>query len=439
MDKSWISWDKNSSEYQEKAKEFIFNSKKYARNPDLVRCPCIICQNRSTQTDEVLLLHLVKYGFDPMYKDWVGHGEPTRPTRSARTNSFVEVPHIDEDSEMHDAHHMYEDTYFQLPRPDGGETSTFTNLDDFYRNKVLEAEVPLYPGCTKYTKLSATLNLYKLKADSGLSNVGFDNFLKEFKNMLPKGNTCPDSLYTVKKTLKDFDLGYEKIHTCINDCCLFRGDNLNLQKCPECQASRWKVNPRTKKIEEGTLAKVLRYFPIIPRLQRMFLSSTIGEQLTWHSSHHSQDGMMRHPVDSVQWSFIDKKWAAFASDPRNLRFGLATDGFNPFSEKSTKHSTWPVILVIYNLPPNVCMSSENLMLSLLIPGPRQPGNDIDVYLQPLRDDLVKLWNGVEMYDAYSKAMFNLRAILLWTINDFPAYGNLSGLAVKGEFGCPVCG
>ncbi|XP_050387384.1 uncharacterized protein LOC126803657 [Argentina anserina] len=87
-----------------------------------------------------------------------------------------------------------------------------------------------------------------------------------------------------------------------------------------------------------------------------------------------------------------------------------------------------MVLVIYNLPPNVCMSSENLMLSLLIPGPRQPGNDIDVYLQPLRDDLVKLWNGVEMYDAYSKAMFNLRAILLWTINDFPAYGNLSGLA-----------
>ncbi|KAL6191518.1 hypothetical protein ACLB2K_037908 [Fragaria x ananassa] len=171
----------------------------------------------------------------------------------------------------------------------------------------------------------------------------------------------------------------------------------------------------------------------------MFLLASVSEQLTWHSSHHSQDGKMRHPMDSVCWSSIDKKYPTFASNPRNLRFGLATDGFNPFSNLSSTHSLWPVILVIYNLPPNVCMSSENLMLSLLIPGPKQPGNDIDVYLQPLIDDLKLLWDGVDIYDAYSKVMFNLRGILLWTINDFPAYGNLSGLTNKGEFACPVCG
>ncbi|KAL6209524.1 hypothetical protein ACLB2K_020464 [Fragaria x ananassa] len=258
--------------------------------------------------------------------------------------------------------------------------------------------------------------------------------------MLPQANTFPESLSIVKKTLKDFDLGYEKIDACVNDCILFRGkDYENLEKCPTCDASRYKINPRTGKIKEGVAAKVLRYFPIIPRLQRMFLSASVSEQLTWHSSHHSQDGKMRHPVDSVCWSSIDKKYPTFESNPRSLRFGLATDGFNQFSNLSSTHSLWPVILVIYNLPPNVCISSENLMLSLLIPGPKQPGNDIDVYLQPLIDDLKLLWDGVDMYDAYSKAMFNLRGILLWTINDFPAYGNLSGLTNKGEFACPVCG
>ncbi|KAL6179863.1 hypothetical protein ACLB2K_046534 [Fragaria x ananassa] len=103
----------------------------------------------------------------------------------------------------------------------------------------------------------------------------------------------------------------------------------------------------------------------------MFLSASVSEQLTWNSSHHSQDGKMRHPVDSVCWSSIDKKYPTFASNPMNLRFGLATDGFNPFR-------------------------------------PKQPGNDIDVYLQPLIYDLKLLWDGVDMYDAYSKAMFNLR-------------------------------
>uniref|UniRef100_A0A2N9I3B2 DUF8039 domain-containing protein n=1 Tax=Fagus sylvatica TaxID=28930 RepID=A0A2N9I3B2_FAGSY len=82
---------------------------------------------------------------------------------------------------------------------------------------------------------------------------------------------------------------------------------------------------------------------------------------------------------------------------------------------------------------------ENLMLTLLIPGPKQPGNDIDVYLEPLVEDLNELWsNGVNVYDAFSKSMFNLKAMLMWTINDFPAYGNLSGYSTKGKVACPVC-
>lgn len=81
-----------------------------------------------------------------------------------------------------------------------------------------------------------------------------------------------------------------------------------------------------------------------------------------------------------------------------------------------------------------------MMLSLLISGPRQPGNDIDVYLAPLVDDLKNLWDkGIEVYDAYKQQLFTLKAVLLWTINDFPAYGNLSGCVVKGYYACPICG
>jgi len=65
-------------------------------------------------------------------------------------------------------------------------------------------------------------------------------------------------------------------------------------------------------------------------------------------------------------------------------------------------------------------------MSTLIPGPRAPGNDIDVYLQPLIDELKELWKiGVETYDVSMKETFQLHASILWTINDFPAYGNLS--------------
>ena len=76
---------------------------------------------------------------------------------------------------------------------------------------------------------------------------------------------------------------------------------------------------------------------------------------------------------------------------------------------------------------------------LMISGPRQPGNDIDVYLSPLIEDLRLLWDeGVEVFDAYENVNFNLRALLLWTINDFLAYGNLSGYSVKRHHACPIC-
>ena len=38
---------------------------------------------------------------------------------------------------------------------------------------------------------------------------------------------------------------------------------------------------------------------------------------------------------------------------------------------------------------------------------------------------------LDVFDAYSGEQFNMRAMLFCTINDFPAYGHLSGYTVKG--------
>nr|XP_017221456.1 PREDICTED: uncharacterized protein LOC108198202 [Daucus carota subsp. sativus] len=87
------------------------------------------------------------------------------------------------------------------------------------------------------------------------------------------------------------------------------------------------------------------------------------------------------------------------------------------------------------------MKRKFLMLTILVSGPHEPGNNLDVYLQPLIDDLKKLWEEGEpnVYDAYTKSDFTLKAVLMWTVNDFPAYGNLSGCINKGYIGCPICG
>jgi len=92
------------------------------------------------------------------------------------------------------------------------------------------------------------------------------------------------------------------------------------------------------------------------------------------------------------------------------------------------------------MAPTLCMKAGNIMLALLIPGPTTLSSNIDVYLAPLIDDLKDLWaEGVEVYDFFFKEKFTLRAILLWTISDYPVLGTLSGWKVKGKQACCVCG
>ncbi|KAL6502550.1 hypothetical protein OROHE_024555 [Orobanche hederae] len=140
--------------------------------------------------------------------------------------------------------------------------------------------------------------------------------------------------------------------------------------------------------------------------------------------------IIRHPSDSDAWKTLDRLDPSFAGDSRNVRLGLATDGFNPFGNLNQSYSSWPVFIVPYHLPPWKCMKDPFLFMTLLIPGPKSPGKNIDVYLQPLIDELNELWVGIDAYDISRRENFLLRAALLWTITDFPAYGMLSGWSVK---------
>ena len=59
-----------------------------------------------------------------------------------------------------------------------------------------------------------------------------------------------------------------------------------------------------------------------------------------------------------------------------------------------------------------------------------------MYLQPLIKELIEPWeDGVETYDAYSRENFVLYVAILWTISDFPAYGDWSGGSRKGHSAC----
>ncbi|GJU39727.1 pyruvate kinase [Tanacetum coccineum] len=239
--------------------------------------------------------------------------------------------------------------------PTQGDISETSNEPTQAKRNEFEEE--LYPGCDYVTRLNFIAKFTYFKVKGKLTDYIFNEMLEFFQHVFPttKGYKLPPSYYAIKKTFKTIGLGYRSIHACVNDCFLFRGDNIkDVHFCLVCKTSRWKdSNTPGKKVPK----KVLRYFSIIPRLQRLYKSSHTAKEMTWHA--------------------IGK-----CTEP-----GLAADGFNPFGNLSQAYNMWPVILTTYNLPPCYCMKESSFMLTLLIPGPKSPGKDIDVYLRPLIDDL----------------------------------------------------
>ncbi|GJT78566.1 hypothetical protein Tco_1045291 [Tanacetum coccineum] len=451
MDKSWINAHIKSTTYRKGVESFI----DFARARDIrgsIICPCLRCCNDELLEVEEVHDHLLRYGFLPGYTIWTIHGElatpPTSQSTSVHETSFVKDDMI---GLVRDAfglsssplnHENTEEEMLDGEEDESAETSDH-NVDDIPYKKLLEkCGEELYPGC-KFSSLSFTLRLYHIKCIGGISNKAFGMILELLRDAFPHITSLPSSAHQTKKLTNDLGLGYKKIHACPNDCMLYWDKSEGEQSCHTCKASRYRsdgdqLGESSNSRKSKKPAKVLRYFPLIPRLKRLYKCETTAKDMRWHDMGRTKDGKLRHPGDGLAWKAFNDRYPKFAEDPRSVRLGLASDGCNPFRTMNTSHSTWPVLLIPYNLPPWICMKQQSFILSAIIQGEKGPGNDIDVYLQPLIQELNLLWKGVDAYDAFSKERFKLRASLLWTVNDFPAYANLSGRSTKGRVACPTC-
>lgn len=85
------------------------------------------------------------------------------------------------------------------------------------------------------------------------------------------------------------------------------------------------------------------------------------------------------------------------------------------------------------------MQDHFMFLTLIIPGAKIPKEKFDVFLQPLIEELKKLWEvGVSTYDVSKKEKFQMKAVLLWSVSNIPAYDVLSGWSTCGRLACPYC-
>ncbi|XP_021764701.1 uncharacterized protein LOC110729279 [Chenopodium quinoa] len=432
MDTSWIDLPRGDPGYFKGCMNFLKLAKEtLLPNTREYKCPCNKCKLNKTNSVEEVGGHILFYGFYKNYRNWIFHckdeGSKTYDLSDDQVNAVgrddmdgllraafrvntrqtdkTQDPSFNEQSIEDDNSYDMDEGFTIYREVDDEYQSTFSNEEQSF-NKLLELLIDAFPN------------------------------IKEF----------PSSYYEGMKIINDLGLGYEKIHACPNDCMLYWGEFANKSECHICHTSRWKnvkgkegdVNEKGKEAcKKGGATKVMRYFPLIPRLKRLYMSSKTVEDMRWHFN-RKDDKILRHPADGEAWKKFDEKYIEFAADPRSVILGLASDGFNTYRLMNTNYSTWPVVLIPYNLPPWLCMKPSSFILSIIIPGKFGPDMDIDVYLQPLIHELKLLWEGVDAFDSYSGSNFKLRAALHSTINDFPAYAMLSGWSTKGYKACPSC-
>nr|GEX37216.1 zinc finger, CCHC-type [Tanacetum cinerariifolium] len=182
------------------------------------------------------------------------------------------------------------------------------------------------------------------------------------------------------------------------------------QSCHICKASRYKsdeLGGSLKSRKSNKPVKVLRYFPLIPRLKRLYKCKKTAKDMRWHDTGRTKDGKLRHLADGLAWSALNDRYSQFASDPRSVRLGLASDGFNPFAGGNLLSKTTREALKIIENKSKVHYSRSKLNVSRVNTNSRDSSSKTNDRIDKLADqnsNLVEIVNKQVITPATAKAV-----------------------------------
>ncbi|CAM8986262.1 unnamed protein product [Rhodiola kirilowii] len=311
MDKSWLELDTGDSRYVRGLVDFVEFAKQNGENTQVCPCKrCLLVKGRLSLNN--MFVHLINYSMMKGYKTWTSHGENiNEPSPYMLRQQWLAERYGESSSGvMHQQSNPTMDI-LQDQFPFQHEDHMNMNVDDVdsesriayerYNNLVGEAQTPLYRSCDK-TVLETILRAMQIKVESRLSDKGFDKMLLNTKAILPPDNNYPGSYKDVKKIIKNMGLGYETIHACEHGCILYYKEFKDHTFCPVCGEERYTQRGSTSKVPK----KMVKYFPLTRRLQRLYMSPHISGQMRWHSERDVNDlDYIRHPVDGEAWKKFD--------------------------------------------------------------------------------------------------------------------------------------
>jgi len=261
---------------------------------------------------------------------------------------------------------------------------------------------------------------------------------EDLRNSYPHRTDDPRSLYETQKKIAQLSGLYpEYSDCCVKICCCFTGKYEKLDRCPfpDCREPRYDASgkPRFR----------FQHLPVGPRLGALFRNKDMADLLRYRSIHTANpnrdkisdvfDGSLYRELCEqyvkVEETTYNHK---YFEDPRDIALGLSLDGFPVFSTSNL--SAWPIILINFNLPPDIRTHLVHILCYGVIPAPRAV-KDTDSFLYPLYCELVKLAAGISTLDLHGDELFLLRAFLILIFGDMPAIAKI--MRMKGHNGfCP---
>jgi hypothetical protein len=276
------------------------------------------------------------------------------------------------------------------------------------------------------------LRTFSLKVEDGLSEKTWAKIMHTFNR-----HNIPSLKIT--KARVEFLAAYRPVayDCCINSCICYVGPHKTKTHCQYCKEPRKNSNGRAR--------KTFMYSPIIPRLKAYFKNLAMIKKLKYRSEFISDPNIVKDVFDGKNYRQLKKEYVTiggvrqshkFFSDDRDIALGLSLDGFCPFKRRN--QTCWPLILFIYNLPPDIRIFLCHILCVCVIPGPRKP-KDADSFAYPLVIELLEFLSGVATFDVEKNELFSLHAYLITAFGDIPAISMI--LRLKGHngiFPCRIC-
>jgi hypothetical protein len=232
------------------------------------------------------LPYTCKNGFMSGYEVWTFHCE-------SGTRVVAKDEH---DCDVGDVYRM--DKMVEAIQAKVTEYPPTTEVEAFFKLRKASEE-PLHEH-REVTLHALIAQLMAIKSKYFFSNNSYNNLMKLISNILLKPHKVPKDMYQFKKMMSALGLKYEKIDVCPDNCMLLWKEHANKKKCLKCGQSRFikVVTQDSVKVTTEVAQKLLCYFPVTPRLKRLFISKRIARHMRWLKGDiHENDGVMGHPSD----------------------------------------------------------------------------------------------------------------------------------------------